>query len=69
VPRWHVRGYGLFTANPFGQRDFPHPEAAQQGAVTIQHGDALTLRCRVLLHRGWTEDAAIRAAFEEFAAE
>ncbi len=69
VPRWHVRTYGLFTANPFGQRDFPQPEAAEQGTVTIKQGDTLTLRYRVLLHRGRTEKADIPTAFDEFAAE
>ncbi|MEX0612693.1 MAG: PmoA family protein [Pirellulales bacterium] len=68
VPRWHVRGYGLFAANPFGQRDFPQPDAAEQGAVTIKGGDSLTLRYRLLLHRGTTESADIDAAFAEFAA-
>jgi hypothetical protein len=67
VPRWHVRGYGLFAANPFGERDFPKSDAAKQGAVTIPHGESLALRYRVLLHRGRTEEANIEAAFEEFA--
>ena len=39
--RWHVRGYGLFAANPFGHKDFPKPELAEQGAVTIPKGDEL----------------------------
>lgn len=69
VPRWHVRTYGLFAANPFGQKDFPHPEAAKQGAVTIKKGDSLTLRYRVLLHRGKTDAEMIEQAFSEFAAE
>jgi hypothetical protein len=68
TPRWHVRTYGLFAANPFGQRDFPNPEAAKQGAVTIKSGDSLTLRYRVWLHRGKTDAAAIERAFGEFAA-
>jgi hypothetical protein len=66
--RWHVRGYGLFAANPFGHKDFPRPELAEQGEVTIAKGDELTLRYRVLLHRGTTEAAAIAQAYEEFAA-
>jgi hypothetical protein len=66
--RWHVRGYGLFAANPFGHRDFPKPELAEQGAVTIAKGDELTLRYRVLFHRGSTESAGMTEAFEEFAA-
>jgi len=69
VPRWHVRTYGLFAANPFGQRDFPQPEAVQQGAVTIKRGDSLTLRYRVLLHGGPTDAAEIERAFSEFAAD
>ena len=67
-PRWHVRGYGLFAANPFGQTDFPQPELAKQGAVTIKQGDKLSLRYRVLLHRGTTDEADVAGAFEEFAA-
>ncbi len=59
VPRWHVRTYGLFAVNPFGQHDFPHHEAAKQGAVTIKEGDSITLRYRVLLHRGKTDSAGI----------
>jgi hypothetical protein len=69
VPRWHVRTYGLFAANPFGQRDFPRPEAAQQGTATIKRGDTLSLRYRVLLHRGATNPAELDAAFGQFARE
>jgi hypothetical protein len=66
--RWHVRGYGLFAANPFGYRDFPKPELSKQGAYTIAKGDEITLHYRVLLHRGSTEAAGIGEAYEEFAA-
>jgi hypothetical protein len=69
VPRWHVRTYGLFAANPFGQKDFPHPEAAKQGAYTIKKGDSIVLHYRVLLHRGKTNAAEMECAFREFAAE
>jgi Methane oxygenase PmoA len=69
LPRWHVRDYGLFTANPFGEADFPETEAAEQGAVTINASDKLTLRYRVLLHREPTGEAEIETAFAEFAAE
>ena len=67
--RWHVRGYGLFAANPFGHKDFPKPELAEQGAVTIPEGEELTLRYRVLLHRGGTDKAEIEKAYKEFAAD
>jgi hypothetical protein len=66
--RWHVRTYGLFAANPFGQKDFPKKELSEQGAYTIKKGDELTLRYRVLLHRGGANEAGIAGAFAEFAA-
>ncbi len=66
--RWHVRTYGLFAANPFGQKDFPKKELSEQGAYTIKKGDELTLCYRVLLHRGTTEEAGIAEAYQEFAA-
>jgi hypothetical protein len=69
VPRWHVRDYGLFTANPFGQLEFPHPELAKQGATTIKRGESLRLRYRALFHRGNTEAADVAVAFQEFARE
>ena len=51
VCRWHVRGYGLFAANPFGKAQFPPGEPAQ-GAVTLADGEALTLRYLIVLHNG-----------------
>jgi hypothetical protein len=62
-----VRTYGLFAANPFGRTDFPDPDRSKQGPTTIKKGDSLTLRYRVLLHRGRTEKAQLNEAFEEFA--
>lgn len=66
TPRWHVRTYGLFAANPFGQKEFPHPELGQ-GAVTIKHGDSLTLHYRVWLHKGAVDNKSIEDAFQAFA--
>lgn len=68
LPRWHVRTYGLFAANPFGQKDFPEPEAAKQGEYTLKKGDSITLRYRVLLHRGKTNATEVDREFSEFAA-
>jgi hypothetical protein len=66
--RWHVRGYGLFAANPFGHKDFPKPELSKQGETTIPKGDELTLHYRVLLHRGETNKEELEKAYKEFAA-
>ena len=67
--RWHVRTYGLFAANPFAQEDFPKKELSNQGAYTIKKGDSITLRYRVLFHRGRTDEADIPAAYSEFESE
>jgi hypothetical protein len=66
VPRWHVRTYGLFAANPFGQKEFPHPEAAKQGAYTIKKGDSIMLRYLVYLHLGKTNATGLERVFREF---
>ncbi len=65
--RWHVRNYGLFTANPFGEEEFPKSEVIQ-GGVTIPSGDSLTLRYRVFFHRGNTEQGNVAQAYEKYAA-
>lgn len=62
---WHVRTYGLFAANPFGGKDFK--AADKYGSHTIEKGGSMTLRYRVLLHKGTTEDAKIKEAFAEYA--
>jgi len=64
---WHVRNYGLFAANPFGQHHFPHSDV-MQGAVTIPAGDSLTLRYRVVFHRCDTQEANIENVYRDFAA-
>ena len=64
--RWHVRTYGLLCANPFGERQFP-PANIRQSGRTIEAGDALTLRYRVLLHKGDTEQAQVAEVYREFA--
>ena len=68
---WHVRGYGLFAANPFGVRDFEiesqgGDRTVQQGAgeLTLSKGESFTLRYRVLFH---TSEADIAEAFKEYA--
>jgi hypothetical protein len=66
--RWHVRDYGLFAANPFGQRDFDANER-DQGAVTVKQGDKLRLHYRVLLHRGDLSADALAAIYQEYAGE
>jgi hypothetical protein len=64
--RWHVRDYGLFAANPFGLKDFPQVEGSG-GEHTLQPGESLTLRYRVLLHAGDHEDGRVAERFTQYA--
>jgi len=48
---WHVRGYGLFTANPFGVHDFKGDKSIDE-SLTIPAGDTATFRYRLVIHPG-----------------
>jgi hypothetical protein len=63
---WHVRPYGLFAANPFGQASFA---GKKEGGVsyTLPKGEKLTLNYRVLLHLGNHDEGKVAAAFADYA--
>jgi hypothetical protein len=65
---WHVRTYGLFAANPFGVRDFEKDEA-KDGSHTLQPGESMVFRYRVLLHEGDEKKGKVQEAFDAYAAE
>jgi hypothetical protein len=62
---WHVRTYGLFAANPWGLGDFT--KGAQDGAHTMKKGESITLRYRVLLHKGDEKEGKVAEAFAAYA--
>ncbi len=64
---WHARGYGLFAANIFGVHDFEH-DPSRDGSLTIQPGQPLRFRFRVLIHPGDTYSAGIREAYARYIA-
>jgi hypothetical protein len=64
---WHVREYGLFTANPFGVHDFESkPEGT--GDLTIPAGDSLTFRYRFYVHEVDRSQAKVAELYREYAA-
>ena len=65
---WHVRTYGLFAANPFGIHDFEKDKSAD-GSLTLQPGESVAFRYRVLLHKGDAEKGKVQEAFDAYAAE
>jgi hypothetical protein len=69
---WHVRDYGLFAANPFGQHDFESTKekkvAAGTGDFTIPAGSTATFRWRFYFHMGDEHAAQVAAHYSEYAA-
>ncbi len=65
---WHVRTYGLFAANPFGIHDF-EKDSPNDGSHTLQPGESMVFRYRVLLHQGDEKSGKVREAFDAYAAE
>ncbi len=63
--RWHVRGYGLFAANPFGLQAFDPAQAPRP--YVLPAGKSLLLRYRVVLHRGDEKQARLEQRFAEYA--
>ncbi len=52
-PRWHARDYGLFAANPFGEKAFD-PQTTAKGGIQLAQGSSLRFRYRVIVHPGDT---------------
>jgi len=61
---WHVRTYGLFTANPFGTKSIAKEK---DGSFDLESGKTFSLRHRVIFHEGTTEEAKISQAWDEYA--
>lgn len=60
---WHVRGYGLFAANIFGEHDF-YADESRDGSITLAKGKSLRFRYRVVVHPGRTADANIEGKYK-----
>ena len=65
---WHVRGYTLFAANPFGWHDFLR-DSSKDGSYRLEAGQSITLRYRVYIHAGSTQKAAIAEQYRTYLRE
>ena len=64
---WHVRGYGLMAANPFGRGHAGFPaRKGQTELVKLAKGDHLKLRYGIYAHDGNAEKGQVAAAYEQF---
>ena len=64
---WHSRAYGLHAANIFGVRDFTG-DKSQDGSLTVEPGQPLRFRYRVVIHSGTTPAAGIADLYKRYAA-
>lgn len=62
---WHVRNYGLMTANPFGLSHFLNDKQAD-GSHVLPAGQEMTFRYRVLFHAGTTAAADVAGRFHDY---
>ncbi len=64
---WHARGYGLFAANPLGEKVFTNGKSAKN--LQLKPGEAVTFRYRILLDEGASTLSAkqLNAAAADFA--
>lgn len=63
---WHVREYGLFTANPFGVHYFENaPEGT--GDLTIKSGESVTFKYRFYFHKGDEKQGKVAEHYREYA--
>jgi hypothetical protein len=65
--RWHVRTYGLFTANPFAQQQYD--KSLPDGSYELKAGEQLKLRHRFVFHKGDEKIGKIAEAWEAYAKE
>jgi hypothetical protein len=62
---WHARGYGLFAANPLGQKEFS--QGKQVLNYKLKAGESVTFRYKVIIHSGSNlSDKQVNAAFDSF---
>lgn len=61
---WHSRDYGLFALNPFGRKAFD--KNAEQSHWTIDAGQSLRFRWRVVIHPGDAAAAKIADLYKQY---
>lgn len=62
---WHVRDYGLFTANQWGIHDFTG-DWSKRGDYSLPAGQELHFKFRVYIHEGDAGEGAVAAKFHDW---
>lgn len=66
---WHVRTYGLFAANPFGQAQFEKLPDKNAGEFKVPAGQSVTFRYRFYFHEGDTDQAKVADHYKDYVAK
>jgi hypothetical protein len=61
---WHARGYGLFAANPLGEKVLP--EGKKDFDLTLEPGKSATFTYRIVILDGQTQPQDVEKAYKEF---
>ena len=61
---WHVRGYGLFSANPFGRKDFE--KGLPPLHFSLEAGKSAEFRYRILIHMGKLGLKEMKAQYQTY---
>jgi len=62
---WHARGYGLFAANIFGRNAFTN-KGEPESSVTLNPGEKMHFRYRVVIHPGTLADAKMDDLYKAY---
>lgn len=60
---WHSRAYGLFAANPFGEREF-YRDPKRDGSYRLKKGETLRFRYRVVVHEPGVDIAKLYSEYK-----
>lgn len=63
-PRWHARDYGLFTANPIGQKGYDR--TADERELLLKKGESVRLLYRLAVYSGKVDKQRLDADYEAF---
>jgi hypothetical protein len=63
---WHARGYGLFSANPLGQKIFT--EGKEEMNFSLAPNESVTFRYRILISSEIVSAESSEAAYQKFVA-
>lgn len=67
LPAWrHVRDYGLFASNPFGQQDFEPQNPNANGERILNKGQVMNFSFRVLFHNDNLTPEELNQAYRDY---